>query len=141
TTYRWTGSNWRKLNPANSPSARSAGVVALDSAHNNVLLFGGLGSVNPNNTWLWDGTDWTQQNLLVQPPLRYYSQAAFEPHLGGVVVFGGGSGGVDLNDSWEWDGTHWIQLNPAQAPPARESFAMAFDPVLDRIIVAGGVDN
>ncbi len=141
TTYRWTGTNWRKLNPTNSPGARSSAVVALDPVHANVVMYGGLGSVRTDNTWLWDGTNWTEPNLLLQPALRYDSKAAFEPHLGAVVLFAGGSGGTDLNDTWKWDGSLWRQLAPTQAPPVRESFVMAYDGALDRVVVAGGDDG
>ena len=56
-TWRWTGTNWKHLNPTNIPSARSAAVAALDVATKSVVLFDGLGDVNPYNTWTWDGTD------------------------------------------------------------------------------------
>jgi hypothetical protein len=140
-TWQWTGTDWSNLNPKNAPTARSSALVALDPVHGNVVLFGGLGSVNPNNTWTWDGTDWSLRSPLAQPPLRYDSAAAFDPHLGAVVAFGGGSGGSDLNDTWAWDGANWRKLQPTNAPAARESFAMAYDAALDRVIVAGGWDN
>jgi hypothetical protein len=104
------------------------------------VLFGGLADVNPNNTWLWDGNDWHEQSPSKQPLLRYSSAASFEPHLGGVLVFGGGSGGVDLNDTWLWNGFDWSPLQPGQAPKAREEFAMAYDAAIDRIVIAGGDD-
>lgn len=140
TTFRWTGSDWTKLTPAHSPPARSAGIIALDSLHKNVVQFGGLGSVNPDNTWLWDGTDWTHQHPTKQPALRYYSAAAFEPHLGGVLLFGGGSGGVDQSDTWLWTGSDWSPLHPTQTPAAREQFALALDESLGHVILAGGDD-
>jgi hypothetical protein len=139
-TFQWTGSDWTNVTPSTSPPARSSSIVALDPLHKNVVLFGGLGSVNPDNTWLWDGTTWQRARPTRQPLLRYYSSAAFEPHLGGVLVFGGGSGGVDQNDTWLWTGTDWSRLHPTQRPVARESFAMAYDAAIDRIVVAGGID-
>ncbi len=81
-------------------------------------MFGGLASVNPWNTWLFDGSDWQMQSPALQPPNRYSSSAAFDPHLGAVVVFGGGSGGLDINDTWEWTGSEWSQLQPRHPPAA-----------------------
>jgi len=138
TTYQWTGTTWQQLFPSTSPFARAAGVVALDRQHHYAVLYGGLGSVNPTNTWTFDGNDWTLQSPATQPPLRYYSTAAYEPHIGNVVLFGGGSGGSDINDTWRWTGTTWQQLNPVHSPAARESFAMAYDDAIGSIVLFGG---
>jgi len=139
-TWRWTGTTWQALSPAHSPSARSSSAVAPDEAHGTVLLFAGLGSVNPWSTWLWDGIDWHEQSVR-QPINRYDARAAFDPNLGAVVMFGGASGGEPLSDTWLWSGTAWTELTPPHAPPARESHAMAFLPSLSRIVVAGGEDH
>ena len=50
-----------------------------------MLLFGGSngpGSVRYDDTWEWDGVDWTQRALAVEPP---GSEAA-------VMAYGGGRG-------------------------------------------------
>ena len=106
-------------------------------------MFGGLGSVNPNNTWTYDGTTWTLQSPAVQPLLVYSASAAFDPSLQGVVLFGGGSGGIDQNTTWLWDqvGATWIHLSTAQSPPAREAAGMAYDAALNRVILFGGQVN
>ena len=106
-------------------------------------MFGGLGSVNPNNTWTYDGTTWTEQSPAVQPLLVYAASAAFDPGLQGVVLFGGGSGGVDQNTTWLWDqvGATWTLLSTPQSPPAREGAGMAYDAALQRVILFGGQDN
>jgi hypothetical protein len=138
-TWRWTGSNWNHLNPANQPSARAAAAVAFDGSRKYVVLFAGLGDVNPHNTWTWDGTDWTEQSPPTQPPNRYDSAAAFDPRLGAVVVFGGGAGGEDLRDSWAWTGVNWKPLFPTQSPPRREAFGMAYDAATGHVVIFGGV--
>lgn len=138
TTWRWTGSDWQQVATANSPWARAAAVVALDRPAHKVVLFGGLGSVNTNNTWTFDGVNWTEESPALQPPNRYYSSAAFEPHLGHVVLFGGGSGGVEQNDTWQWTGSTWQQLQPVHSPGARESFALAYDQALGALVLFGG---
>jgi hypothetical protein len=140
-TWRWSGTTWRHLNPTNIPSARSAAVAALDVAAKSVVLFDGLGDVNPYNTWTWDGTNWTQQSPTVQPPSRYFAGSAYEPHLGAVVVFGGGEGGVDLNDTWLWTGRQWRGVTPVASPPAREAFGMVYDQPLGHIVIFGGISG
>jgi hypothetical protein len=143
TTWQWTGTTWQQLQPAHSPSARAAAVAAHDPehgspGHGSVVLFGGLGSVNPNNTWLWDGTDWLFQSPATQPALRYDSAATFDERLHKVVVFGGGSGGTPLNDTWMWTGSTWRELFPTTSPTPRESFGFAYDAALGHTVLFGG---
>jgi hypothetical protein len=52
--------NWTQLSPANSPSARYGSSMAYDPATGQMLLFGGSSSGGElNDTWDWDGTNWT----------------------------------------------------------------------------------
>jgi len=138
TTYQWAGSNWSKLNPSDVAYARSIAVCATDSATKTTLLFAGLADVNPNNTWTWDGHDWTLQSPSTQPGDRYGSPGAYDPRLQQVIVFGGGQGGADIDDTWAWDGQNWTQLFPANSPQGREGYGMVYDPVLRHIIIFGG---
>jgi len=140
-TYRWTGTDWRRLRPAHSAWGRAAGLVGFDPVLNQVVLFGGIGHLNPDNTWTWDGSDWTEMSPATQPPLRFSSAAAFEPHVGAVIVFGGSDGAGPLNDTWKWTGSDWVALSPIASPPAREGLAMAFDAAIDRIVIAAGSDK
>jgi hypothetical protein len=137
-TWRWTGTNWRNLNPSTTPYARSAGVAALDAGRKSVVLFGGLGSLRTDNTWTWDGANWAQQSPSLQPTTRYYMGSAFDPLLREVIVFAGGVGGVDENSTWAWTGTDWTQLQPAKSPAARESLGMAYDAASRQLLIFGG---
>ena len=143
TMWQWNGSDWTQLSPPTVPYARSSAAVATNTSTGQVVMFGGLGSVNPNNTWTYDGTTWTLQSPPVQPLLVYSASAAFDPSLQGVVLFGGGSGGIDQNTTWLWDqvGATWIHLSTAQSPPAREAAGMAYDAALNRVILFGGQVN
>jgi Galactose oxidase, central domain len=143
TMWQWTGSDWTQLFPSTVPFARASAAVATNTSTGQVVMFGGLADVNPNNTWTYDGTTWTQQSPAVQPPLVYGASAAFDPGLQGVVLFGGGSGGEDQNTTWLWDqvGATWTHLSTAQSPPAREGAGMAYDTALDRVVLFGGQNN
>src|SRR4029453_9057717 len=143
TMWQWTGSDWTQLFPSTVPFARASAAVATNTSTGQVVMFGGLADVNPNNTWTYDGTTWTLQSPAVQPPLVYAASAAFDPNLEGVVLFGGGSGGVDQNTTWLWDqvGATWIHLTTGQSPPAREGAGMAYDAALQRVVLFGGQDN
>jgi len=143
TMWQWNGSDWTQLFPPTVPFARAAAAVATNTVTGQVVMFGGLADVNPNNTWTYDGTTWTEQSPAVQPPLVYAASAAFDPGLQGVVLFGGGSGGEDQNSTWLWDqvAATWARLFPAQSPPAREGAGMAYDAVLGHVILFGGQDS
>jgi hypothetical protein len=143
TMWQWNGTDWTQLSPPAVPFARSSAAVGTNTSTGQVVMFGGLADVNPNNTWTYDGTTWTLQSPAVQPLLVYAASAAFDPSLPGVVLFGGGSGGVDQNTTWRWDqvAANWIQLSTTLSPPAREGAGMAYDAALHRVILFGGQDN
>jgi len=141
--WQWTGSDWRRLFPATVPYARSSAAVATNPTIDQVVLFGGLADVNPNNTWTYDGTTWTLQSPRTQPLLVYAASAAFDPNINAVILFGGGSGGVDQNTTWRWFAARgsWKQVVTTQSPPPREGAGMAYLPALGRVIVFGGQDS
>jgi hypothetical protein len=111
--------------------------VANDYAHKTVVIFGGLGDVNPNNTWTWDGHNWTQQTPATQPPLTYYSSAAFDPVLNEVIAFGGGFG----TTTWAWTGSDWITVPTFHAPSLRWSIGLAWDGASQQLLMFGGENN
>ena len=139
--WQWNGFDWILLNPAMVPYARSSAAVGVNTFANQVVMFGGLGDVNPNNTWTYDGTTWTMQSPPTQPPLVYASSAIFDPNLRATVLFGGGSGGVDQNSTWGWTGFNWRQLVPTQSPGVREGAGIAYDVALGHAIIFGGQDG
>jgi hypothetical protein len=112
-----------------------------DLKNKTVVMFGGLADLNPNNTWTWDGTNWTMQNPATQPPHLYGPGAAFDAHLKGVISFGGGLGGVDQTDTWAWTGSNWVKLAPATVPAAREGQGTAYDMATSTLYFFGGVQG
>jgi len=113
-------------------------VVSLDPVRSDVVIFGGLASLFPGNTWSWDGTDWSQQTPTIQPPILYYSAATFDSDLQSVIVFGGGAGGAIQDRTWAWTGSDWAELQPAQSPPGRQSLGMAYHSATQQLIIFGG---
>jgi len=141
--WRWTGSDWRRLVPATVPYARSSAAVATNPTIDQVVMFGGLADVNPNNTWTYNGTTWSLRSPANQPLLVYAASAAFDPNINAVILFGGGSGGVDQNTTWQWfvAAGNWGQVATTQSPPPREGAGMAYSPGLGRVIVFGGQNS
>jgi len=98
-TWTWNGTDWTLRNPAQSPPGRSGMGMAYDAAMSNVVIFGG-GNDNPSvnesldDTWMWDGTNWTQQSPNTSPALRTGPAMAYDTaHLD--AANGPGEPGVD----------------------------------------------
>ncbi len=134
-TWQWTGTDWMQRHPKTVLWARGAAVVANDYGHRKVVIFGGLSDLNPINTWTWNGVDWTQESPANQPPWLYYTPAAYDPVLNGVVLFGGSDG---LNTTWEWDGSNWVTIPTLHAPSARFSQGLAYDNAKQQMVMFGG---
>ena len=70
TVWGWNGSQWHVVARGDAP-ARVVGGVAFDTDRQTLVVYGGYepGSNDCNDeTWEWDGADWTQQ--LVDPAHR-----------------------------------------------------------------------
>ncbi|MEM7204026.1 MAG: kelch repeat-containing protein [Planctomycetota bacterium] len=138
-TWVWNGVDWRRVTPAQSPSARRDVIMAYDAARERVVLFGGVepGGVNRDDTWEWDGTDWTQRFPTRSPGARHAHAMAYDSARGRVLLFGGFDGSL-LGDTWEWDGTNWTERQPAVAATPRSSAALAYDAHRNRAVLFGG---
>ena len=95
-TWSFDGSGWTQLSPAHAPSPRRGAVAAAYDGK--MVLFGG-DVISPSTqdwlsvdeTWVWDGTDWSQMSPSQSPPARSFACTAA---VGGkVVLFGGGNFG------------------------------------------------
>jgi hypothetical protein len=115
--------------------------MVYDSLHGVVILFGGRDDTgNLNDTWEWNGTDWTRRLPPVSPPTRRGHAMAYDTDKNVVVLFGGWgeSEGGYLTDTWEWDGTSWLQRTPSQTPSKRSGHAMAYDGACHCVLLFGG---
>ncbi len=117
--------------------------MAYDPAAKNVVRFGGNGEDNVvyEETWIWNGTTWTQASPAANPPARYRAAMAYDPATGQLLLFGGktaADGGTLLDDTWSWNGATWTELSPTVSPPALWFTSMAFDPSTDNLVLFGG---
>lgn len=133
--------NWTQQMPATSPSPRNQHALAYDSAHSDVVLFGGSNG-NPNlaglgDTWTWNGTNWTQASPQTKPPARYSHAMAYDAMHQQTVLFGGEAPAL-LNDTWVWNNTNWTEMAPAQSPPVRYGHALAYDSAHNQVVLFGG---
>jgi hypothetical protein len=149
-TWVWDGVNWTQKFPENAPASRYAHSMAYDSAHGQVVLFGGTHllangtSHDTNDTWIWDGDNWTQKSTQTTPPVREAPVMVYDAAHSQVVLFGGlsvdtGSACLSaLNDTWVWDGTNWSRKSPQTSPPGRFQSSAAYDSANGQVVVFGG---
>jgi len=83
------------------PSPRNAAALVYDPLHNLCILMGGQGANVLSDTWVFDGTRWTQQATTTQPGRDH--MMAFLPTNGQVVRFGGfvAAPSTLSNQTWE----------------------------------------
>ncbi len=105
-TWEWDGAQWEQRTPAHSPSGRYFHAMTYDPVRSRTVLFGGTADVRQplqlsNETWEWDGEDWTQLTLTTSPPARCLHALAHDMRRRGVVVFGGAvAQDVGASDTW-----------------------------------------
>jgi hypothetical protein len=122
---------------AASPWPRATN-LAYDSTRGQVALFGGMPSFVTNDTWTWDGSQWTLRPSAANPSARQGAALADDPDHHVVVLFGGGDFSNPLADTWLWNGSTWTQATPPHSPTPRTQAAMAYDPIRHRMVLFGG---
>ena len=140
-TWTRTGTTWTLHHPTRSPSARTGASMAFDPATGQLLLFGGsatTGTGFSNQTWTWNGTNWTQLHPAASPPGREDQQMAYDAATRTVILFAGFHGTGYWDDTWSWNGSTWTQLSPATSPSGRDSYAFVYDPATKTVILYGG---
>jgi hypothetical protein len=120
--------------------------MAYDPERREVLLFGGSGpnSSYLNDTWVWNGSDWSRKLTATTPPPRIFHGLTHHADFRGLVLFGGaspiqGGGSIILSDTWFWNGQDWIQIALTTKPSGGRSTApLVFDEARREVILFSG---
>lgn len=127
------------------PPRLAGHAMAYDSQRGVVVMFGGVtffslggSAVYSNETWEWNGLQWTRRFPAHSPSPRF-STIAFDSQRGVTVLFGGGTefGGAQA-DTWEWDGVDWTSRASASAPSPRKEHQIAYDSRRGVTVLFGG---
>ena len=124
--------------------ARQLAATAYDSAHRQLVLFGGNGpqptatpptSLTLNtpalDTWVFDGTRWHRRSPAGHPPTT--GPMVFDPSTGTVLLV---ANAIDTSAlalapphrTWSWNGSSWRQLRPpAEIPRSMGAVRMVAD--------------
>jgi hypothetical protein len=78
--------------------------MAYDSVRGKVVLFGGADPTgNPlNDTWVWDGSDRTEEPNTGQPAPRFNHAMTYDSSHGELVLFGGENNAGYFGDTFVW---------------------------------------
>jgi N-acetylneuraminic acid mutarotase len=137
-TWEWDGKSWLEMKPAHQPPARCCHALAYDRVQKKVILYGGWNENTGtfyNDTWAWDGKDWTELPYSGAPLAAGHSLSAFSSE--NVVIAVPSSSSVN---TWKWDGTKWDEI-ATHPEPSRSDGRSAYDSEYKRIIFFGGIQN
>jgi hypothetical protein len=149
-TWIWSGANWTQIFPVNHPTERTAHAMVYDSLRSRIVLFGGRhakttleGDISLfNDTWVWNGTNWSQINTPSAPDPRQLFGMAYDAVRDRVVLYGGTRRAADgetleaVYDTWEFDGTTWTKVLDTGEP--KVGFPqLAFDLKRNQMILVG----
>jgi hypothetical protein len=116
--WAWDGITWTQQHSAQIPPARQQGYLVYDDARHQALVFGGIDAIHLqplDDTWAWDGADWTEV-VSQGGPANLYQSAAYDPDHQQVVVYAGQGDPkaspptVPKSQTWIWDGSTWKRL-------------------------------
>jgi Glycine rich protein len=145
-TYTYDGTNWAKQS-ITGPTFRVKESMAYDSATGKIVMFGGapttLGFSTFSDTWVYDGSSWTQQDI-TGPKARMQATMAYDPALSKIVLFGGVVdvfGTFSFSDTWTYDGSKWTQAQSAAPFGQVTDVGLAYDPTVDQFLLFGGSDS
>ncbi len=152
-TWLFRFGEWRLADSAHTPGALGGAAGTYDSASGRVLLFGGrknplIPASYSDETWAWDGFDWSRIVDNVAPSERAGHELVYDPkRRRTIALFGNaqagdcdGGGSVLCSDPWEWTGDAWEHATPVSGPDRRFSAAATFVDVGDTagVLVFGG---
>ncbi len=124
-TWVWDGSNWTQKSLNAGPPVRAEQAMSYDSVHGQVIMFGGqqahgtFAGQPVGDTWVWDGSSWTQEHPQASPSARFGASMAYDPIHDESVLWGGEQSGIlFFADTWIWNDGPIPATPPPPPPPA-----------------------
>lgn len=142
----WDGDSWYAFPQLTRvPGERRFAAMAYDAKSRNVVLYGGWDGFGfLRDTWLWNGTAWTEVSADGAPPARQLPVMFYDPNQQKVFLYAGIGRPDDesrierYQDMWSFDGRKWTEILDVTLPPTRYGAAAAYDPTRNRVIMFGG---
>lgn len=141
-TWEYRSGVW-SLRTESGPSPRTGHRMVWDSARGVAVLHGGLTrgptgqSVVSQETWEWDGKQWSLRGQIAPMGSRQDFALVFNVARGRTWLVSGVPSS-DAGDVWEWDGLAWTLL-PTSGLAGRSQHVAAYNSASGRTAVIGGI--
>lgn len=126
--YKYPENEWVEHVAGSTPTGRYWGNVVYDPDESRIVLFGGHGPREFDDTWSYDVEEmtWEQATQGNKPPKRTSSNMAYDSENKVVVLFGGMDDSGSLADTWILDAEtmQWTEVFEQHEPvddPVQES--------------------
>ena len=128
------------------PTQRYGHTLVYDDVAEKIILFGGLGYPQDDNTWEYDGQNWMIREVddHYYPSPRLFHDMVYDSDQQVTVLFGGYTWGTDYDITWELDDIGWkpVHNNLINGGPLhRYGHAMAYDEHSKKTVLFGGEDD
>ncbi len=134
---------WAAKRRDQRPGPRAGHCMAFDEAAGLTVLFGGVehGQNSLGDTWLFDGTEWTEVKGSAPPPRRY-AALAYDPDLKGCLLHGGSddeTGRRGFGDAWLYRDGGWRKLGGGFETEPRDDHGLAYHRKAGCMVMLEGV--
>lgn len=144
--YEFDGNEFKNITTTkDKPEARRFATLAYDAQLKKTVLFGGYDLQNfKDDTWTWDGANWTEVKK-DKPPNRALQAMWYDPLQKRTVIYGGiGRESIEekvqrFSDMWAFTGTGWTKLTVTSTPGERLGAQYTVDPVSGKVLLFGGL--
>jgi N-acetylneuraminic acid mutarotase len=150
-TWLWNGSRWLQRFPQTIPPSRAVHSMVFDTTRNRVVMFGGRKAPADsdgqatylNDTWVYDGENWTQIESAEVPPVRQFGVMTYDRVRDRVILYGGNVLAADEEsfdtrfDTWEFDGQQWTPVISGTVGPKVARPEIAYDATLNQTFLIG----
>ncbi|HEV2317754.1 MAG TPA: kelch repeat-containing protein [Thermoplasmata archaeon] len=149
-TWTYANGNWTDISNVvlNSPSARWGHSLVWDASDHYLVLFGGRNLTQFfNDTWVFNGSTWSQIPTASAPSPRDNFGMTYDARSGTVILYGGWRGnlpagsrsaGPVFNDTWSYHAGIWTNITRSVTPPSVTDAALAYDNATGAVLLYGG---
>lgn len=143
-TWEWDGVTWTQVTTATTPHARSRHSMAYDPYRGVTVLVGGYlnnanGTVDPPDTWQYDGVNWTQVATTTTP---LGETLAFDPVNNAMVSYSEfyiPPNSYTSRRTYTWNGSVWTDTGNTAPGITLTAATMTTDPRGNAILFGGVV--